>query len=108
MRKRCIDMVYELAKKDPRVVFVGSDLSPGLLSEMQRDFPDRYFMEGISEANVIGMAAGLALRGYIPYVNTIATFNSSGRCMHAQTSHSPHFKRRWFGLCTAWADAPCH
>ncbi len=74
MRKRCIDMVYELAKKDPRVVFIGSDLSPGLLGEMKKEFPDRYFMEGINEANVMGMAAGLAMRGFIPYVNTIATF----------------------------------
>jgi len=31
-------------------------------------------MEGITEANVIGMAAGFAMEGYIPYVNTIATF----------------------------------
>jgi transketolase len=31
-------------------------------------------MEGVSEANIIGMAAGLALEGKIPYVNTIATF----------------------------------
>ena len=31
-------------------------------------------MEGITEANVIGMAAGLAMEGFIPYVNTIATF----------------------------------
>ena len=31
-------------------------------------------MEGITEANVIGMAAGLAMEGYIPFVNTIATF----------------------------------
>jgi transketolase len=74
MRKTCVDMVYELAKKDPRVVFIGSDLSPGLLAEMQRDFPDRYYMEGVTEANIIGMAAGLAMEGYIPYVNTIATF----------------------------------
>jgi transketolase len=36
--------------------------------------PDRYYMEGVAEANIIGMAAGLALEGYIPYVNTIATF----------------------------------
>jgi transketolase len=36
--------------------------------------PRRFFMEGISEANLIGMAAGLALEGKIPYVNTIATF----------------------------------
>jgi len=74
MRKRCIDMVHELAKKDDRVVFVGSDLSPGLLSGMQKEFPERYFMEGIAEQNIIGMAAGLAMRGFIPYVNTIATF----------------------------------
>jgi transketolase len=67
-------MVYELAKKDERVVFIGSDLSPGLLAGMQRDYPDRYYMEGVAEANVIGMAAGMALDGLIPYVNTIATF----------------------------------
>ncbi|MEI7669763.1 MAG: transketolase C-terminal domain-containing protein [Pseudomonadota bacterium] len=74
MRKTCIDMVYELAKRDPRVVFVGSDLSPGLLKEMKAEFPDRYFMEGVSEQNIVGLAAGLAMDGFIPYVNTIATF----------------------------------
>jgi transketolase len=31
-------------------------------------------MEGVSEANIIGMAAGLAMDGFVPYVNTIATF----------------------------------
>jgi len=67
-------MVYELAKQDERVIFIGSDLSPGLLSGMKRDMPDRYFMEGVTEANIIGMAAGLAMEGYVPYVNTIATF----------------------------------
>ena len=74
MRKTCINMVYELAKRDSRVVFIGSDLSPGLLAEMKRDMPDRYYMEGVTEANVIGMAAGLAMEGYTPFVNTIATF----------------------------------
>jgi transketolase len=67
-------MVYELAKQDERVVFIGSDLSPGLLGKMKEEFPDRYYMEGVYEANIIGMAAGLAMEGYIPYVNTIATF----------------------------------
>jgi transketolase len=74
MRKTCIDMVHELAKRDPRVVFIGSDLSPGLLKGMKEEFPDRHYMEGVSEQNVLGMAAGLAMNGYIPYVNTIATF----------------------------------
>jgi transketolase len=74
MRKTCIDMVHELAKRDERVVFIGSDLSPGLLKEMKDEFPDRYYMEGVAEQNIIGMAAGMALEGYMPFVNTIATF----------------------------------
>jgi transketolase len=74
VRNTCLNMVYELAKRDPRVVFIGSDLSPGLLAKMKQDYPDRWYMEGVTEANIIGMAAGMAMEGYIPYVNTIATF----------------------------------
>jgi transketolase len=74
MRKRCLDMVYALAQRDERVVFIGSDLSPGLLNEMKKAYPERYFMEGVAEANIIGMAAGMAMEGFVPYVNTIATF----------------------------------
>jgi transketolase len=74
MRKTCLDWVYKLAKQDPRVVFIGSDLSPGLLDEMKQQMPERWFMEGIAEQNVVGMAAGMAMEGFIPYANTIATF----------------------------------
>src|SRR6202167_6346551 len=74
MRATCLNMVYELAKRDERPLFIGSDLSPGLLAEVRQKMPDRWYMEGITEANVIGMAAGLAMEGYMPFVNTIATF----------------------------------
>ena len=74
MRQTCLNMVYELAKRDERAVFIGSDLSPGLLANMQKEMPERWYMEGITEANVIGMAAGMAMEGHVPYVNTIATF----------------------------------
>ena len=74
MRETCIKMIGELAKTDERVVFIGSDLSPGLLKDMKAAYPDRHYMEGVYEQNIIGMAAGLAMDGYIPYVNTIATF----------------------------------
>lgn len=74
MRKACLDMVYELAKRDERIFFIGSDLGVGTLKQFKQEMPERFFMEGVSEANVIGMAAGLALEGKIPYVNTIATF----------------------------------
>src|SRR5207248_3992963 len=74
MRKRSLDMVYELAKKDERIVFIGSDLGVGTLDSFRKDIPDRFFMEGVSEQNLVSMAAGLALEGKIVYVNTIATF----------------------------------
>lgn len=74
MRQQALDMVHELARRDPRVVFIGSDLGAGVLDAMRLEFPDRFFMEGVSEANIIGMAAGLAMDGFVPYVNTIATF----------------------------------
>jgi transketolase len=44
------------------------------LNEFRREFPERFFMEGISEAHIVGMAAGLAMSGKIPFINTIATF----------------------------------
>jgi transketolase len=74
MRKACLDEVYKLAKKDKRVVFVGSDLGAGVLARFKDEMPDRFFMEGISEQHIIGMSVGLAMNGFIPYVNTIATF----------------------------------
>jgi transketolase len=74
MRITCLQSVYELAKRDPRVLFIGSDLGAGVLSHFKEEMPDQFLMEGISEQHVIGMAAGLAKEGYIPYVNTIATF----------------------------------
>ncbi len=74
MRQTSLQMVYELAQQDPRIIFIGSDLGVGVLSEFKRDFPERFFMEGVSEANIIGMAAGLAMEGHVVYVNTIATF----------------------------------
>jgi transketolase len=74
MRKTCLDMVYTLAKEDKRIFFVGSDLGVGTLDQFKKEMPDRFFMEGISEANMIGISAGLALEGKIVYANTISTF----------------------------------
>lgn len=74
MRQTALDQVYELAKRDSRVVFVGSDLGVGTLKKFKAEMPERFFMEGVAEQHIIGMAAGLAMEGFIPYVNTIATF----------------------------------
>lgn len=74
MRKRCLDTVYKMAKINEKVVFIGSDLGVGTLKDFKQEIPERFFMEGVSEGHIVGMAAGLAVSGKIVYVNTIATF----------------------------------
>ena len=74
MRKTSLDCVYKLAQRNEKVVFIRSDLGPGVLDIMKKQIPQRFFMEGVSEQHIIGMAAGMAIEGFIPYVNTIATF----------------------------------
>jgi transketolase len=74
MRKTALECVHRLAQHDKRVLFIGSDLGHGVLEKMKNELPDQFFMEGVSEQYIIGMAAGLAMEGLIPYVNTIATF----------------------------------
>jgi len=74
MRQTCLNTVLEIAKKNKKVVFIGSDLGPGVLDNFKKQFPERFFMEGVAEQSIIGLAAGLALENFRPYVNTIATF----------------------------------
>ncbi|MDB3920283.1 hypothetical protein N9349_06010 [Candidatus Pelagibacter sp.] len=74
MRQASLRAVFKLAKKDKKIVFIGSDLGPGILEEMKQKYPERFFMEGVTEQGIIGMAAGLALEGYKPFVNNIGTF----------------------------------
>ena len=74
MRRKCLDMVYEMAKKDNRIFFIGSDLGFETLKEFREAIPERFIMEGINESHAVGMASGLAMEGKVVYVNTIATF----------------------------------
>lgn len=79
MRKTCMNQIYLLAKKDKRVLFVGSDISSGTLDEFKNEMPDRFFMEGVSEQNIVGMMSGFAMSGAIVYFNTLAVF-ATRRC----------------------------
>ena len=76
MRQEALETVFNLAKKNSRVIFVGSDLGFGTLKNMSEELPNQFFMEGISEQYLVGFVSGLAKEGYIPYVNTIANFFS--------------------------------
>ncbi|MGI5176765.1 transketolase family protein [Dactylosporangium sp. CA-152071] len=67
------DTLIDLAAEDPRVICLDSDTG-GLENTFAERFPDRYINVGIAEANLMTVAAGLARRGFIPYVHTMATF----------------------------------
>ena len=74
MRKKSLATIHNVAKKNKKVIFIGSDLGAGLLDEMKEELPEQFLMEGVSEQAIIGVSAGLAMEGFIPFVNTIATF----------------------------------
>ena len=74
MRTAYLDTLYELAKKDKRVYALISDNGAIVYDKYRRDFPEQYLNLGISEANMLGMAAGMASCGKIPFAYTIGAF----------------------------------
>lgn len=65
----------DLADRDPRIVVLTADLASANRSIEFRDrHPTRFFDLGIAEKNMIGVAAGLASAGFIPYAATFAAF----------------------------------
>jgi len=65
-------VLVELAERDAKVVLVSQDF--GAVGEFTKRFPDRFFDVGISEENLIGVAAGLAHAGLTPFVLAMAPF----------------------------------
>jgi len=74
VRKAALAAIAALLDHDERIVFIGSDLGAGTMSEAATRHPHRVLMEGIAEQHLIGCAAGMALEGYVPFVHTIGTF----------------------------------
>jgi len=75
MRNALARTLYELAKEDERIVVLVADISPaGAMEDFRREFPDRFINVGVAEQSMIGLAAGLAQRGFRPFCYTIATF----------------------------------
>lgn len=66
--------VVERMAHDPQIMFLTGDLGFGVLDGMASEFPDRLINAGVSEQNMLGMAAGLALEGFRPFVYSIANF----------------------------------
>lgn len=74
MRTAYLETLYELAKEDPRVYALISDNGAIVYDKYRADFPEQYLNLGISEANMLGVAAGMAFCGKIPFAYTIGAF----------------------------------
>ncbi len=67
--------LVELGREDGRVVAVDADLSKSTFAHLfAKEFPERFFSCGIAEANLVGVAAGLASGGKIPFAASFASF----------------------------------
>jgi transketolase len=69
--------LVELARARPEVVCIGADLTGPTETDLFRDeIPDRFFNIGMAEANAVGIAAGMARTGDLPFVHTFSVFAS--------------------------------
>ena len=70
--------LLEAGKRNAKVVGLCADLTGSLkMGYFQKAFPERFFQVGIAEANMIGLAAGLSIGGFIPFTGTFANFSTA-------------------------------
>ncbi len=74
MRSAYLETLYDLAAKDKKVYAIISDNGAIASDKYRQDLPVQYINAGISEANMVAMAAGMARRGKIPFAYTIGAF----------------------------------
>ena len=80
MREVYCDSLIEMAATDPRIVVVEADLMNCIKTgPFKKAYPDRFFDVGVAEANMIGISAGLATCGKIPFCSSFGTF-ATRRC----------------------------
>jgi transketolase len=92
----------ELGKTNPNVVALCADLTGSLkMDAFQKEHPERFYQVGIAEANMIGLAAGLAIGGKIPFTGTFANF-STGR-VYDQIRQSVAYSNKNVKICASHA-----
>ena len=80
MREAYGQALVELGRESPDIVVLDADLSRSTMTQLfAHEFTGRFFDCGIAEQNMVGIAAGLAASGKVPFASTFAVF-APGRC----------------------------
>lgn len=75
LRATVVDALKETMAIDEKIVALDADLGgASKWTDLAKDIPDRFINVGIAEANMVGVAAGLSLTGYIPFIHTFGPF----------------------------------
>lgn len=75
MRAEFVSGLMRLAEQDERVILLTADLGWGVLDEFAARFPERLINVGVAEQAMVGVATGLASKGFVPYCYSIASFS---------------------------------
>jgi transketolase len=96
------DGLLEAAKLNKHIVALAADLTGSVkMDKFKNEFPERFFQAGIAEANMIGVAAGLAIGNKIPFTATFANF-STGR-VYDQIRQSVAYSNKNVKICASHA-----
>ncbi len=94
--------LLEIGREDKRVVALCADLTGSLkMDAFAKEFPERFFQAGVAEANMMSVAAGLTIGGYIPFTGTFANF-STGR-VYDQIRQSIAYAGKNVKICASHA-----
>jgi len=114
MREVFGETVSDLADHDPRVVMLDGDLGSSTKADIfEHRHPDRFLQMGIAEQNMIGVAAGMATLGLVPFISTFVSFAvvrplDQVRVQVAQTGANVKLTAGYAGLFTGMAGKTHH
>ncbi len=74
MRNKFAKDLVKLAMRNKKIVLLSGDIGNKLFDDFKKKFPDRFYNCGVAENNMVGVAAGLAVTGFIPFIYTITPF----------------------------------
>lgn len=73
-RRDIVDAIIPYAREDKRIILLVCDMGFGVTDNFKEKFPDRIFNMGIMEQGTVGIAAGMAMTGFIPVIYSIVNF----------------------------------